>query len=54
MAKANPDRQISYPLRWPFWLSENVAAAANARAMSIATWLREAAQEKLARDRKPA
>jgi len=49
MPKANPERQISYPLRWPAWLAERVAEAANARAMSVATWLREAAQEKLER-----
>jgi hypothetical protein len=49
---ADPDRQISYPLRWPAWLAEKAAEAANARAMSVATWLREAALEKLERDRK--
>lgn len=48
--EANPDRVISYPLRWPAWLAEKVAEASNARAMSMATWLREAAQEKLERD----
>jgi hypothetical protein len=52
MVKADQGRQVSYPLRWPAWLAEKAAEAANARAMSMATWLREAAQEKLARDRK--
>jgi hypothetical protein len=52
MAKPNPERQMSYLLRWPWWLEDKVAEAANARAMSIATWLREAAQEKLERDKK--
>ena len=51
--KANADRLVSYPLRWPAWLAEKVAEAASARAMSMATWLREAAQEKLERDGKP-
>lgn len=45
----DPNRTLRYPLSWPAWLSEQVAEAANARAMSVATWLREAAQEKLER-----
>jgi len=48
--KADPNRQISYPLRWPAWMAERVAEAANARAMSMATWLREASLEKLERE----
>ena len=43
---------IRYPLSWPAWLAEKVAEAANARAMSMGTWLREAAQEKLDRTEK--
>jgi hypothetical protein len=46
----DPNRTVRYPLSWPAWLAANVAAAANARAMSVATWLREAALEKLERD----
>jgi hypothetical protein len=49
--KADPNRQLSYPLRWPAWLAEQVAEAANGRAMSMATWLRESALEKLERDK---
>jgi hypothetical protein len=48
----DPERMIRYPLSWPAWLSEKVSEAANARAMSVATWLREAAQEKLERTEK--
>ena len=43
---------IRYPLTWPTWMAEKVAEAANKRAMSMATWLREAAQEKLERTEK--
>ena len=43
---------IRYLLSWPASLAEKVAEAANARAMSIATWLREAALEKLERTEK--
>jgi len=50
MAQTDRDRVIAYPLRWPAWLAERVAEAANARAMSMATWLREASLEKLERD----
>lgn len=46
---SNPDRLIRYPLSWPAWMYEQVAEAANARAMSVATWMREAALEKLER-----
>jgi hypothetical protein len=46
----DPQRTLRYPLSWPAWLADKVAEAANARAMSVATWLREAAQEKLERD----
>ena len=48
----DPNRNIRYPLTWPAWLAEKVAAAANERAMSVATWLREAAIEKLERTEK--
>jgi hypothetical protein len=48
--KADPNRIIRYPLSWPAWMADQVAEAANARAMSMATWLREAALEKLERD----
>lgn len=47
-----PGQTVSYPLRWPVWLAEEAAEAASARAMSVATWLREAALEKLERDGK--
>ncbi len=47
--KANENRLIGYPLRWPAWMAERVAEAATARGMSVATWLREAALEKLER-----
>ena len=53
MAQSDQNRVIAYPLRWPAWLSERVAEAANARAMSMATWLREASLEKLERESKP-
>ena len=52
MAQSDQNRVISYPLRWPAWLAEQVAEAANARAMSVATWLREASLEKLKREGK--
>jgi hypothetical protein len=48
----DPNRNVRYPLTWPFWLAEKAAEAANDRAMSVATWLREAAIEKLERDKK--
>jgi hypothetical protein len=48
----NPERNVRYPLTWPAWLQERVAEAANARAMSMATWMREAALEKLERTEK--
>lgn len=48
----DPNRNIRYPLTWPAWLADKVAQAANARTMSVATWLREAAREKLERDTK--
>lgn len=41
---------ITYPLRWPAWLANQAAEAANARTMSVAVWLRQAVQEKLERD----
>ena len=47
----DPNQNIRYPLTWPAWLADKVAQAANARAMSVATWLREAALEKLERDK---
>ena len=50
--KADPDRMIRYPLSWPASLAERVADAANARAMSMATWVREAILEKLERTEK--
>jgi hypothetical protein len=50
----DPDRIIRYPLSWPAWMAEDVAEAANKRAMSMATWLREAAIEKLERLKKEA
>ena len=46
---SDPNANVRYPLTWPFWLSEKVSEAASARAMSVATWLREAAIEKLER-----
>ncbi len=48
----DPNRSQRYPLTWPAWLADKVAEAANDRAMSIATWMREAAIEKLERDKK--
>jgi hypothetical protein len=50
MAQTDRNKVINYPLRWPAWLSERVAEAANDRAMSTAAWLREASLEKLERD----
>ena len=50
----DPNENVRYPLTWPFWLSEKVAEAADARAMSVATWMREAAIEKLERTGKEA
>ena len=50
--RPDPERMIRYPLSWPASLAEKVAEAANARAMPIATWLREAALEKLERTEK--
>ena len=50
--RPDPERMIRYLLSWPASLAEKVAEAANARAMSIATWLREAALEKLERTEK--
>ena len=47
-----PQRTSRFPLTWPAWLAKQVEEAASARAMSMATWLREAAIEKLERDRK--
>ena len=47
---ADQDRLVAYPLRWPRWLADRAAQAANARAMSTAAWLREAALQKLERD----
>jgi hypothetical protein len=48
---SDKNRLIRYPLSWPAWLAEAAAEAASARAMSVATWLREAALEKLSRDK---
>jgi hypothetical protein len=48
----DPERMIRYPLSWPAWLAEQAAEAATGRAMSVATWLREAAIEKLEREGK--
>jgi hypothetical protein len=45
----DPHRTIRYPLNWPAWLADAVAAAASNRAMTVATWMREAALEKLSR-----
>lgn len=45
----DPNRNIRYPLTWPAWMYEMAAEAANERAMSVATWLREATLEKLER-----
>jgi hypothetical protein len=44
---------VRYPLSWPAWMYEKAAEAANDRAMSVATWLREAALEKLERTPPP-
>ena len=51
----DPNRLVRYPLSWPAWLAEKVAGAANARAMSVAAWMREAAIKELERteDKKP-
>jgi hypothetical protein len=48
--KANPDRITGYPLRWPVSLAERVSEAAKGRYMSVNTWMRQAALEKLERD----
>jgi len=48
----DPNQMVRYPLSWPAWLADKVAGAATARAMTVATWLREAALEKLERDGK--
>lgn len=45
----DPERVLRYPLSWPAWMADKVAEAANTRAMSVATWMREAALEKLER-----
>ena len=45
----DPNRNVRYPLTWPAWMYEMAAEAANERAMSVATWLREATLEKLER-----
>lgn len=45
----NPGRMVRYQLTWPAWLAERVTAAARAQAQPVATWLREAALEKLGR-----
>lgn len=50
MTEGDRDRVITYPLRWPAWLANQAAEAANARTMSVAVWLRQAVQEKLERD----
>lgn len=46
------DRPLRYPLTWPAWLAERVTEAANAKMTSVAAWLREAAMEKLDREKK--
>ncbi|HEY2086721.1 MAG TPA: hypothetical protein VGH54_11955 [Mycobacterium sp.] len=46
---ARDETTIRYQLTWPAWMSEQVTEAASARSMSVATWLREAALEKLER-----
>jgi hypothetical protein len=43
---------VRYPLTWPAWMCERVTEAANARAMSVAVWIREAVREKLERTEK--
>ena len=48
----DPNRLVRYPLSWPAWLAEKVAVAANARAMSVAAWMREAAIKELERTEK--
>jgi len=52
MTDEDPDRPVRYLLTWPKSLQEAVATAAARRTMSIATWMRQAALEKLERDRK--
>ena len=42
-------RTVRYPLSWPAWLAKKVAEAADARATTVAAWMREAAIEKLER-----
>lgn len=54
MNEPDLNEQVSYPLRWPVWLADQAAKAAKARTMSVAAWLREAAMEKLERDKRKA
>jgi predicted HicB family RNase H-like nuclease len=53
MKEADPNRQITYPLRWPAWMAEKTAQEANARAQSMATWIREAVRQRLEREGNP-
>lgn len=46
----DPERIVRYPLSWPAWLAEKVRAAATARTLSMAAWMREAILEKLERE----
>jgi len=48
--KANPERQITYPLRFPASMQDRVAELSNQRLISMADWIREAVREKLERD----
>jgi hypothetical protein len=43
---------LRYQMVWPAWLAEQVTEAAKAKTMSVAVWLREAAMEKLERQRR--
>ena len=52
----DPNKTVTYPMRWPRWLRDKVAAAAEREAQAraqpanVAAWLRDAAMEKLERD----
>lgn len=48
----DPERLVRYPLTWPAWMAEKVAAAAKGHTMPMAVWVREAIREKLERTEK--
>jgi hypothetical protein len=45
----DPERLVRYPLTWPVWMAEKVAAAARAHTMPMAVWVREAIRKELER-----